>query len=155
MAGSRPIPAYVLNEDAVGRRFRLFPLEGLALENPLRAKVQHRLPGSLRPETSDTEDDASRYWEVSSEGGQETLMLIASTRPLDDLERQIEEISPAVETPEVEVDTFRGIGGLSPAPSERPRLSLEELRTELEESYGGEIQIWQIQLTNPSPPNDD
>lgn len=148
--GSQPLHVYVLNEDAAGRRHRLFPLESLVLGNPLAAGVEHRLPGSIKPEESSDPNDTDRYWEVTTGGGEETVMLIASTEPLEGFEERILGIAPASETMERGERLFRGIDGLSPGPTTRQKLSLEELRAELEKGHEGELEIWQIRLMNPA-----
>jgi hypothetical protein len=147
--GSKPMHLYVLNEDAAGHRYRLFPLEQLAKENPLAAGVEHRLPGSARERDEADGSGNGRYWEVTSVGGEETLMVIASTRVLERLEERIATIPAAGAEPAVDIGGFRGVGGLVAGGEARPDLSLDELRHELEESYGEELRIWQIKLSNP------
>ena len=149
--GSRPMHLYVLNEDAEGHRYKLFPLEQLALKNPLSARTKHWLPGSASSGDGVDEGSNGRYWEVTSVGGEETLMLIASIELLEELEQQIATIPPAGREPEFQIGEFRGVGGLVAGGEERPELSLDELRRELEESYGEELRTWQIRLSNPPP----
>jgi hypothetical protein len=153
VSGSQPIHAYVLNEDRFGRRHRLFPLDGLVLANPLEPGVRHRLPGALQAETTGDGTDLNRYWQVDTGGGEETLMLIASGRPLANLEARLAEISPTGQTAEPEEGQLRGIGRVVPGPGGRPELSLEDLRAELEDEHGKDVEIWQIRLGNPSADN--
>src|SRR5437867_9416518 len=64
-----------------GRVFVLFPIAGLDLGNPLPAHAGLRLPGTLRGKPFD--------WRVSSRGGREEFIVLASRTPLAALEREI------------------------------------------------------------------
>ncbi len=82
--GSKSMHVYVLNEDEGGKAFVLFPLPGSSEQNPLSSNVRHRLPGRVAgPE---------KYWEVSSVGGEESFLVFACKRPLEELERQVKEL---------------------------------------------------------------
>lgn len=151
--GSRPMHLYVLNEDAAGSRYRLFPLEQLALENPLPEGVEHWLPGLVKTGDEVDEGDNGRYWKVTSVGGEETLMLIASTHAVEELEERIATIPAAGRESELEIGEFRGVGGLVAGKDAGPDLSLDELRRELEASHGEDLSIWQINLSNPPQPS--
>ncbi len=147
--GSRPMHLYVLNEDSAGRRFRLFPLDQLALENPLPGRVEYWLPGLAKAGSEVEEGGSSRYWEVTSVGGEETLMLIASSHAVEELEERIATIPAAGTESELEIGEFRGVGGLVAGDDAGPDLGLDELRRELEASHGEDLEIWQIKLSNP------
>jgi hypothetical protein len=112
ISGSRSMHVYVLNQDEAGRAYLLFPLPGLEIQNPLRAGAQHRLPGPV--------NGRPNYWNVTSAGGDEWLLVVASRKPLPDVEREIADLPVAGSAGGVALDdsglviTLRGIGGLSP-----------------------------------------
>lgn len=64
---------YVINEDANGESYQLFPLPGAALQNPLPANIEVRLPGQVDQQDVD--------WEVTSRGGRERFYVIVSPTP--------------------------------------------------------------------------
>lgn len=79
--GSRNLHVYVLSKDERGESYLLFPLPGFDLDNPISASVRHRLPGSRNGE--------ELFWEVSSAGGRERLLVLASPKRLEDLEAEV------------------------------------------------------------------
>lgn len=103
---------YVMNEDEHGEAFVLFPTPGLDLPNPLAAHTLHRLPGTRGGRPFD--------WQVTSEGGSETVIVVASRAPIGALERGLRELPPASPDRPVTfgrldtsgVDFLRGIGGM-------------------------------------------
>ena len=145
---------YVLNEDEKGDAYVLFPA-GLDLRNPLPPGVRHRLPGRS--------GDRQMTWEVTSAGGREAFLVIASRHPLEDLERDIarlpraEQGRPITYAP-VSVGTLerlRGIGGLAPvevlpAGTQSGRLAgiARSLAAKAARDRG--IWTWEIELENPS-----
>lgn len=156
--GTRPFHAYVLNEDMAGHRYVLFPLPGLELQNPLPPEVQHRLPGSLQTEHDVDGNPVERFWEVTSTGGEEMLVLIASAEPLPELESEMASIPNAGSAQAIELDTarvadgLRGIAGVVTAPeSTEPagEVTLSQLSEHLLDSHSEGLQIWQIRLRNP------
>jgi serine/threonine-protein kinase len=142
ISGSRPMHVYVLNEDEAGRQFLLFPLPGLDLQNPLDADVRHRLPGAAGGVLND--------WELTSAGGEEIILVIASVDPLVDLESELEGITPAGSALPTEVvhegvlDTLRGIGGVSPTPSASGGADggISEISRRLSEKAAGASWLW-------------
>ena len=66
---------YVLNEDSEGERFLLFPFLGATASNPLPGGRSHRLPG------------VDQDWEASPGGGEDWVCVLASRRPLEELEQ--------------------------------------------------------------------
>lgn len=145
---------YVLNADQKGEVFVLFPA-GLDLTNPLAPGVRHRLPGSAGSQ--------QMTWEVTSAGGKERFLVIASRRPLRELEHDIAQLPRAKQGRQVayapmspdSFEALRGIGGLAPAPSsasgagEIDRLwdLARSLSTAAARQSG--IWTWEIQLENP------
>ncbi len=151
---SEAMHLYVLNEDERGDTFVLFPLSDLDLANPLSPKVRHRLPGPMR--------GIQQYWKVTSAGGSETYYVIASRRPLDDLQREIENFRRAEAGRQVEdvqrrpPGKPRGTGGLegedvSGESGAGRRLSglVHELASRAEARR--DLLIQQIRLDNPGP----
>jgi eukaryotic-like serine/threonine-protein kinase len=150
---SEPMHVYVLDEDAEGEVFVLFPASGLDLANPLAPNVLHRLPG--------TRDGRSWNWQVTSSGGRETVIVIATRQPYAALEREIAGFPraspgrPVVYEPvgEKALATLRGIGGMSEsqspaAPQGTARLS-DVLRTLTGRPAANAPWTWQIELENP------
>ena len=149
--GSKPMHVYVLNEDEGGEAFVLFPLPASSQQNPLPSDVRHRLPGQVA--------GIDTYWEVSSVGGEESFLVFASKRPLEELERQIVDLpragsAGALSVGEETIDVLRGIGGLSGSPSQDGSARHERLSDMFAESAGrtagkSGVLIWQIRLSNP------
>ncbi len=136
---------YVLNEDRYGDVFVLFPIAGLDLENPLR-EGQYRLPGRL--------DGVPQEWRVTSTGGTETFLLVASRSRELDLEQQIAGIRAAAANPHTQVnDTLRGVGGLSRAPRMAHEGSIlapihDTMRRRQEQH--GSVWVRRFELVNPT-----
>lgn len=152
---TQPVYAYVLNEDEMGTAFVLFPA-GLDLENPLASGIRHRLPGR--------ENGSQMTWEVTSIGGKEHFLVIASREPIRELEQDIarlpraqrgRQVAYAPVSPE-SMQTLRGVGGLVPAVPASPATSGEQLAgiaknlsAQAERSRG--IWTWLLDLENPAP----
>jgi hypothetical protein len=113
--GREPLYVYVLDEDERGETFTLFPVAGTDLANPLAGGVEHRLPGRR--------DGAPFDWVVTSSGGREHLLVVASRKRLTVLEDLVAATAPAASDREVRyaavpheaLATLRGIGGMAPA----------------------------------------
>jgi hypothetical protein len=99
LALRRPAYVYVVDRDAKGAEFALFPRAGLDLENPLPAATRRRLPGTI--------EGKPFSWQVTTEGGAETLMVVVSRERLPELEAALARAAAAGEA-------TRGIGGLAP-----------------------------------------
>jgi serine/threonine protein kinase len=78
---SRPVYLYVANEDERGSATLLFPLPACRQRNPLSAGRRHTLPGRC--------GDGDVAWQVSSSGGRERLLVVASARRLLALEERL------------------------------------------------------------------
>jgi serine/threonine-protein kinase len=102
--GDEDMFVYALNEDSQGEFHVLFPLTESA--DPLVAGVRHRLP------------ESNRAWGVSSEGGRERIVVIASRERLEDLEAEIADAPRAAE------EGNRGVGAVveTEAPSKSTQL---------------------------------
>ena len=98
---------YVLDEDDLGEAYLLFPGAEFVPTNPLAADVQHILPGKR--------DGRPYYWQVTSRGGHEHILVVASPRPLPGLEREtlaLDRPREATAGPigEAALDELRGLG---------------------------------------------
>lgn len=155
--GEDSMNVYVLNEDARGRVYVLFPLPGFDLENPLPARGRHRLPG--------TRDGAPENWQVTSVGDREDLIVIASRAPLSGLEEELASLpaaKPGADVQAVELSPaarvrLRGIGGTEPAEPpaahQGPSRLAEALRAIAQEpERARDVWIWQTKLENPPDP---
>jgi tRNA A-37 threonylcarbamoyl transferase component Bud32 len=154
--GSIALHVYILNEDRAGNVFVLFPA-GLDLSNPLPPQILHRLPGVLVGQ--------QQYWQVTSSEGAESILVVASRRPLPDLEREIAgfphaESGRAVTgrqmNPQAVARLTRGIGGMVGADSGAAGGSqgaLSRLARTLPQrsESAGDVWIRLFQLENPAP----
>jgi eukaryotic-like serine/threonine-protein kinase len=109
---SAPVYMYVVNEDDHGESYLLFPLPGL-MSNPLPAG-RHRLPGTI--------DGSEVSWKVSSTGGKEHFLVMASpTPPLPLFQKVFESLPPAsfgklaVKLTPDHLGVLRSVGGLAVA----------------------------------------
>jgi hypothetical protein len=154
--GSGPMHVYAFNEDNAGVPYVLFPLGDLDTANPLDADTTHRLPGRV--------NGVEQYWDVTSAGGKETILVIASHTPLVGLEQRMEQLPKAsadfpYEIPRADLEkTLRGISGLSPGrlPDETGASgqSLSEIFNQLSREAAGTsgVRFWEIRLENPGVP---
>jgi tRNA A-37 threonylcarbamoyl transferase component Bud32 len=149
------VHVYVLSEDERGEVFVLFPLGGRGAANPLAPGRRHRLPGR--------EGDADLDWQVTSAGGRERFLILASPEPL----RPVTEATAAF--PEARPDApvahpalppealarLRGVGGVARGTPLRPDADagiLSALARDLSRPRAGRA-IWMrlIVLENPIP----
>jgi hypothetical protein len=154
---TRPAYVYVLDADESGETYLLFPQPMFDRVNPLPADSTFVLPG--------TRSGKESAWTVTSRGGREHLLVVASPEPLADLERELAALpSPAPNRPvsyarlgDATVDRLRGIGGVSEVPGARtppaprgPSGAFEKIRT-LAETERGVQGPWvrQVVLSNP------
>jgi hypothetical protein len=114
-----PFHLYVLDEDEAGEMRVLFPVPGFEARNPLAGELVHRLPGRFFGE--------AHYWVVTSDGGAETVLVVASREPLRALEELLATLPPvepgaAPAYPAVSSETrallLRGIAGTAPERTE-------------------------------------
>jgi tRNA A-37 threonylcarbamoyl transferase component Bud32 len=153
ITGTDSMHVYVLNEDAAGEVFGLFPVPGLQPENPLRAHMEHRLPGDLGKQTY--------YWNVTSSVGKERIVAIASRRPLLELQAAMERIPRVTKgrppqfgrVDPMALRNLRGLGSGTPMepPSGEAKRRLDAAVAALEEEarLTGDVWVWTIDLMNP------
>jgi len=147
--GTARMYLYVLNEDTNGEVYVLYPLQGLSPVNPLPPGAPFRLPGHR--------GDSTFSWHVTSSGGRESVIALASREPLRDLEREIAglpraELGRPVRIQKDAVLRLRGIGGLAARPDSTPAdTGAEDLTTALVNSLrgSGQIWLWHTVLQNP------
>jgi hypothetical protein len=145
------INLYVLNEDEIGEAWVLFPLPSLDLANPLPAATRHRLPGPAA--------GTDRFWSVTSAGGAERFLVIASREPLPEFEQAIAGVplagsgAPSGEGTQ-SAQRLRGVGGLSDpsGPADGDAGSsisgiVRGLKGKAADTSG--IVVWEIELRNP------
>jgi hypothetical protein len=143
---------YVLDEDRVGSVNVLFPISGLAPSNPIAAGA-HRLPGARRGHALD--------WQVTSAGGRESFLFIASRTPLSGLEARIASVPRAREGASVSyarlddqtLSAMRGVSGLAPSRIV-PTVGhdrLETLAASLAARPDSSVWIERVNVSNPGP----
>lgn len=150
-----PVHVYVLSEDEAGAVFVLFPLASRGARNPIPAGAPHRLPGR--------EGAEELTWQVTSAGGRETFLVLASRTPLP----PVAEVAAGI--PEASTDApvayrrlpaealarLRGVGGIvKGAPLRAPSRTgiLPAIARDLAGSAEGRA-IWMrlLVLENPAP----
>ena len=155
--GQAPMYVYVLDEDDADHPVVLFPI-GTQTSNPLPAHARQRLPGNWK--------GVPHYWQVTSAGGEETILVLASRAPLGDLEQDLARF-PSAHLPSEQPTyprldpqtlgrTLRGITNVVPGPETRDaakRSTLSDLVRILSSRYakGKGVWVWSIQVVNRAP----
>ncbi|HTM57209.1 MAG TPA: serine/threonine-protein kinase, partial [Candidatus Udaeobacter sp.] len=108
-----PLWLYVLDEDRTGHVVVLFPVANVSPANPI-PPGRHRIPGKRGGKPLD--------WQVTSAGGSETFLFLASRTALPDLEARLGDATTAHEGATVHdarlesaPGTTRGVDGLAPS----------------------------------------
>jgi serine/threonine-protein kinase len=151
---SRDLYVYVVNEDEQGRAYALFPMPNLDLTNPLPANRRHILPGSIDGEPKD--------WQVTTPGGREYLVVLASPERLTEFEAEMDKLPLPREgqlargIPPAARVRLRGIGGVVDAPDRAPDGTAGRLFEMADQLAGREKVVegaWvrRIELENPAP----
>ena len=113
---SKPVHMYVVNEDDRGESYLLFPLPDQTPTNPLPAG-RHRLPGMAH--------GSKLFWEVTSTGGREHFVVIASPTPSPTFEKMFATLPrPTFDKPVARLtpdnrNVLRSVGGLALATPSR------------------------------------
>jgi hypothetical protein len=141
----------VLDEDQQGHVYVLFPVAGVDLRNPLPAHARIRLPGRLAGRRFD--------WQVTSSGGEEHLLALASRRPLPEVDQQVATLEHAMrgrevayaQLPVAALETSRGIGGLAESRAAEPEAStrLALLARRLAGRHPNDVWMRTLWLRNP------
>lgn len=155
LKASRSLFVYVMSEDDQGESYLLFPLPGFEQKNPLPGAATHALPGRVA--------GRELYWRVSSAGGRERFLVMASPSRLEDLEREIQALPTPREDQEPEIAArlssettarMRGIGHLGSAdPARDGRMSgiVSRVRRLAEsEEHASGVWVREIELRNPA-----
>ena len=153
---SQPAWIYVLDEDDRGERYLLYPQPRFNVRNPLPADSMVVLPGRV---------DGEEYaWTVTSAGGREHVLVVASLTPIQEIEADLEKLPgskpgrPIAYAPvgDASVEHLRGIGGMDPlSPGAVPPLPERVLFDKFRSLAGRETDVhgvWirQIVLDNPA-----
>jgi hypothetical protein len=137
---------YILNKDSFDRQYLLFPVDGLEISNPVPPGTDVRLP----------EDNEDAGWIVDTAGGEETLLIVASRKPVP----FAEELIAGLEQPgngdpiplHADIATrLRGIGGLSRPDPTAGDSRIDELRSSVSIDAGEQdgVRVWEYKLRNP------
>ena len=155
LEASRDLHVYVLAEDDRGEAYLLFPLPGCAVRNPLAGERRHRLP---------PDQNGRRFsWGVSSAGGTEHLLIVASPEALVDFEAELATLPPPQRTealampldPEA-LASLRGVGLLVESDetidaATRRSVFAKARRLGAGPEAGRGVWVRQIDLINPDP----
>lgn len=145
VAIDEPLHLYVLNEDEHGELYLLFPLSGLDQGNPVAPGAARVLPGSRL--------GADQDWQVTSVGGTERFLVIASRGPNPELEARLGAIEPAaagrfVALGPLAAEGVRGVGGLVSSETESGSVeALDRIETLLADRPG--LRLLRFELANP------
>ena len=155
---TRPAWVYVLNEDERGERYLLFPQPLFERTNPVPADSTILLPGTM--------DGKESAWQVTSAGGREHFLIVASPHPVEELEADLARMpAPRRDRPIAyarvdpsTLDGLRGVGGVAvvDAPASPARAARAPAFERFRALAGRETGVrgtWvrQIALENPAP----
>jgi eukaryotic-like serine/threonine-protein kinase len=144
---------YVLDEDERGERYLLYPEPVFDRRNPLAANETAVLPGPI--------GGHENAWTVTSRGGHEHILVVASPEPIAELDREVGHM-PAPDpsrpvsyarVPAEAYERLRGIGGVAPAPA--PVAPAHDATFERFKALAGQesgvhgVWVRQVTLVNP------
>lgn len=149
---TRPAWVYVLDEDERGESYLLFPQPRFDARNPIANDSTVVLPGRSAGH--------EQAWTVTSRGGREHFLVIATPAPLTDLDRRLATLPRAepgrpiryATVPAPALDRLRGVGGVSDVAPVRPARGdvFEQFRTLSSREFGVRgVWVRQITLENP------
>lgn len=152
---TRDVWVYVLNEDERGEQFLLFPQPSFDQHNPLPAGAAFALPGTIggRPNA----------WTVTSAGGREHFLVVASPEPVAELEADLARLpaprpgAPVTYAPvgRESGERLRGVGGVTELPRDAspasPRQPAFARFRDLTGRESGVIGVWVRQVTLENP----
>lgn len=113
---SRPMWVYVLNEDETGETYLLFPQPLFDRLNPLPPDSSVVLPGTI--------GGRDNAWQVTSRGGREHFLIVASPEPIAAIEMELASLPAArpdrpiryAAVPDATIERLRGVGGVTALP---------------------------------------
>jgi eukaryotic-like serine/threonine-protein kinase len=152
---TRPAWFYVLDEDDRGERFLLFPQPRFDVQNPLPADSTFVLPGTV--------GGKENAWTVTSAGGREHFLLVASPEPVPEIEADLVRLPAAqpgrpieyATVGEAAMERLRGVGGVAELPASTPRTESRSRVFDRFKSLAGRengirgVWVRQIVLENP------
>jgi serine/threonine-protein kinase len=147
---STDLHVYVLNEDEAGEVWLLFPLQGFDIGNPTPSGRKLRLP------------DEEVGWEITSAGGREHFLVMASPERLEDFEKEVASLprpepGKPLQLSAAALGKTRGAGGLrAPSPNQpgsesRGRFFSMARRLAQQPEKAKGVWIRQIDVENPGP----
>jgi hypothetical protein len=156
ISSTESLHVYVINEDERGEAYLLFPSSGTDAGGPLTPGLPHHLPPAS--------PGRSAYWEITSAGGREHMLLIASRERLPALERAIGGLprpqrggpASAGRVDDVALAELRGMGGYVDEENGAARAasrSLFEIAEPLGDARETARGVWirRLTLENPAP----
>jgi hypothetical protein len=152
---SRPLHLYIINEDEEGQATLLFPLTPEEASRALAPGVAHILPAALA--------GVQQYWLVTSPGGREHFLVVASPERLVDFEQESLAMNRAEPNQPIQyaplgakaMARLRGVAGIVSAPAPRESKATDTLFQSAgvlvagPESVRG-VWIRRIELENPA-----
>ena len=153
MNATCPVWVYVLNEDERGERYLLFPQPLFDMRNPVPGDSALVLPGTV--------GGRENSWTVTSSGGREHFLIVASPEPVAELETELGKLPAAqpgrpvryAEVGDIAIERLRGVGGVEPLPAAAPPAGARpfERFRRLVGREAGVSGVWvrQIVLENP------
>jgi hypothetical protein len=146
---------YVLNEDDAGERYLLFPQPLFDARNPIPPDARQTLPGTVGGQPN--------AWTVTSRGGRERFLIVASLEPVAALEEELARLpAPDPARPiryapvrPAAFERLRGAGGLTALTPEQagraPASPAFESFRALADRESGVRGVWvrEIVLENP------
>jgi hypothetical protein len=140
--------------NSLGMRYLLFPQPRFDVRNPLSADSTFVLPGTV--------GGKENAWAVTSAGGREYFLVVASPEPVPEIEAELERLpAPTPGHPidyapvgHAAVERLRGVGGLAELPRNAarpapPSRAFERFRALAGRETGVQGGIRQIVLENP------
>ena len=115
--GTLPLYVYVLDADDKGESYLLFPQPMFDQKNPVPAGSDITLPGARAGKPS--------AWTVTSRGGHEHFLIVASPSPVAELEKDLASLAAPVPNRPItyarvggaSIERLRGVGGVDELPA--------------------------------------
>ncbi len=149
---SAPVHVYVINKDATGRSFALFPMPGYVPQNPLAAGT-HRLPG--------VQAGLRRAWSPNEGGGREQMLVLATPERLVEFEAEMSKLArpgdAAIAIPEASATILRGLSGIVTLPEAATGSGSADALFRMAEHFAGAAEtvegVWLRQIELEGPPS--